>query len=396
MCHPSGRWLTLWPDPRALGRRFDLGEPAGPRGPLLLPCLALAAWASLQLVPVGGSSSVDAEATRRGILLLLCFLVLHVVGRAVWQDRGAARRRTAVLACFGLALSLGALFLFATNDRRHWEFFEPPPGGNPFGPFWYRNHYAVLVAMLTPAALSRLSRAAVVAWHARERRPRARPLVTRLLAPETLALVGWSLPPLALLASLVATTSRGGLLALVGGLAAGAIVTPRSLRWRAFPLFAVAAFLGVALFLFGFERVTERFARARADTPGRVLGWSAAVGLARERPLVGWGLNAYPEAVARHPELARDLRAVHPHLAAAAHNDYAQLAAETGVVGLALALWAAGAALVSARVEPWRFAALAAGLLHAGLDFDIQVPALLVLFALLAAPSAPRCGTVPA
>lgn len=68
-----------------------------------------------------------------------------------------------------------------------------------------------------------------------------------------------------------------------------------------------------------------------------------------------------------------------------AHNDYVQLLVETGLPGLGLALLAAFAALRSARQDPWLLAALTGVLLHEAVDFDLQIPAVSVLFVTLAA-----------
>jgi hypothetical protein len=67
-----------------------------------------------------------------------------------------------------------------------------------------------------------------------------------------------------------------------------------------------------------------------------------------------------------------------------AHNDYVQTLVETGIPGLLIALWAALAALGAVRRDPWLLAAVAAVLMHAFVDFDLQIPAIPALLVCLA------------
>jgi hypothetical protein len=72
-----------------------------------------------------------------------------------------------------------------------------------------------------------------------------------------------------------------------------------------------------------------------------------------------------------------------------AHNDYVQILAEAGTVGLLLMVWAFGRAWVSARNDAWLLAALVGPSLHAFLDFGFQLPAVVALYACLAAMRPP-------
>jgi O-antigen ligase/tetratricopeptide (TPR) repeat protein len=117
----------------------------------------------------------------------------------------------------------------------------------------------------------------------------------------------------------------------------------------------------------------------------------ATLAMARDYPLLGVGLGCWPELFAHYqPPPWLDL------IYREAHNDYAQLLAETGVVGFALLAWffaAAGRPVFRALAKgpgvPPVLAALSAALsamaFHEFFDFSLQTPANAVLFIVLAA-----------
>ena len=410
--HVSGRWLVVEPHPadRALGWSIELREPALPRGPLLLPGLAFLALALLQLAPLaGGPVTLAAEATRRGITFVLAFLLLHQAAAVAFVHSAARRRFRKMLAWLGAALALVALAQLASGTRLVYGFFEPLEGGLPYGPFVNRNHFAGYMLLAVPIALGLLADA----WRAYARRlgdsPNARRSLVGLQTREGTRLVYAALPPLLGIGALVASTSRGGILAFCAALAIAAVgVRAR----RGTPAWAAAlVFVAVALTWFGLERLEVRFLRASDDAPGRTVVWRESLqAMHGSRWATGYGFNAYAEALSRVPAWALP-RGATPWPAAVAvplaagerlgyrapgdlpglawyreaHSDYVQLLVETGVPGLLVGLWAALAALAAARRDPWLFAALAGVLMHAFVDFDLQIPAIPALFVVLAA-----------
>jgi O-antigen ligase len=218
--------------------------------------------------------------------------------------------------------------------------------------------------------------------------------------------------PLVAIAALLASTSRGGILAFAASLALAAI----GLRSRkGTPAWAAAlVFVAVALAWFGLERLEVRFVRATDDAPGRTAVWQESLDLMEgSRWATGYGFNAYAEALSRvpgwrlpkgatpWPEAAREALESEERFGyrapdnvggmswyREAHNDWVQLLVETGVPGLVLGLWAALAALLAARGDPRLFAALAGPLIHVFVDFDFQIPAIPVLWVVLAALAA--------
>jgi O-antigen ligase len=95
----------------------------------------------------------------------------------------------------------------------------------------------------------------------------------------------------------------------------------------------------------------------------RLRQWRVALSLAREHPLVGVGLGAYPLAAA--PRLPQPIplslaRSAGPNLSLNAHSLYLQMLAETGIVGLGLYLWTifgfftAGLRACQRRAYPFR------------------------------------------
>ena len=176
---------------------------------------------------------------------------------------------------------------------------------------------------------------------------------------------------------LVATQSRGGFV----GFAAAMLAALAVMRGRRAP---IAALLVAALAFGGawFAANPDALDLITADNAGngRAELWEVAGRMTLDRPVTGVGLNNY-RAVAR--DYSRDvgtlrfaaLIAEKPHVV---HNNYLQLAAETGIPGLLLFLAVWTAALVSVRQAARRFRALGdrAGATLADAVFVAQVASL--------------------
>jgi O-antigen ligase len=414
--HSAGRWIVKDPEEGgALTWRCDLGAPLLPRTPLLWPGLAFLAFAGLQLVPwppEGATWTLSTEGTRRGLTFVATLLALHLAAGVAFTNPAARPRFRIVVSWLGLLLGFVALFQLASGLDRIYGFFQPWEGGLFYGPFVNRNHFAGYMLMAIPVGLALLAEA----WRRYRRRVGDSPNLRRRLvgvgSHEGTRLLYAALPPLVAIAALLASTSRGGILAFVASLTLAAI----GLRSRkGTPAWAAGVvFVLMTLSWYGLERLEVRFVRTTEDAPGRTVVWQESVQLMKGRRwLTGYGFNAYGEALSRvpgwrlpegatpWPEVVREAlesgerygyRAPGdlPGLSwyREAHNDYIQLLVEAGIPGLALALWAALAVLLAARGDPWLFAALAGPLLHVVVDFDFQIPAIPVLFVVLAALAA--------
>lgn len=202
--------------------------------------------------------------------------------------------------------------------------------------------------------------------------------------------------------ALLLSLSRGSLVALGAGLLVLVLLrrarrTPHDGAARAAT--TVGAAVGVVVVLAAvtlYELTTrstpapQRGMPAQGGTPGRLLStstsdranyWEVAAGMVAREPLHGEGAGSYERVWLRErpvPMPARD-----------AHNLYLEALAELGPVGLAALLVALGAPLAAARRSvgtPHGTAAAAAYvalLVHAGLDWDWELPAVMLAVILL-------------
>jgi O-antigen ligase/tetratricopeptide (TPR) repeat protein len=109
----------------------------------------------------------------------------------------------------------------------------------------------------------------------------------------------------------------------------------------------------------------------------RIVDWMACKELYVRRPLQGWGMGTFPATYARfQPPLARrlpftkDLRGTHPH------NEFARIAADQGLVGLALyvsmLIYAFTASYVALRDRPLKTRLVGYALWAGGLTFVVH------------------------
>ena len=363
------------------------------RTPLLWPGLAMLGVVVVQLARPGGLASPHAtwESVRLYGAYFLLLLVLgdHLVTRA------RIVRLTAILLGSGAILALlgrqnqirggrGILWLArdpeAHLDRLTSTFVNP-------------NHQALHFAVLLFLALGLLL--AVVGRRDPSGRDGDAPRPRRI-AGGLPGLVGLAGAIVVLGGALVLTASRGGLVSVAVGLAVMAALALRARLARG-PVAAAAGLLLLgALGYASAVGLGPVLGRVMAPVREPIAGargpiWTATLATAGEAPWLGVGLAGFEDAFTRHRPAAVPARYVVDY----AHNDYLQLLAETGVVGLAVLAWAVVALLVfvlrrwAPRRDPFvrgltigGLGGLAAVLVHSALDFGLHLPgnALLVVF----------------
>ncbi|MCC6765095.1 MAG: O-antigen ligase family protein [Deltaproteobacteria bacterium] len=261
---------------------------------------------------------------------------------------------TLVIGAAALA-ALGLLAEAVGNGRVLWITGEPTVDDRVSGPFVNPNHFAAWLTMAIPVALAyavslasrlgrRLGRAVEAARGLGVRRERAwaAALIAnqRALALPLAAAAGTAL----LVVALVATGSRGGLAAFLAGLGvagAGMIARARRSTQRTrlgrFGRLAPAATALVLVVAAAGTLVRWAASEDLADDgldvnlASRLAVAAQGTALLRDYPLAGSGLGSWLHAYRPHQAPPVE-GGIWDH----AHNDYLELAAETGVAGAAI------------------------------------------------------------
>jgi O-antigen ligase/tetratricopeptide (TPR) repeat protein len=312
----AGPWRTAaWADIQAFAARHGAlcGLPASPSP---VPRLSLHAGGSLRwlMLVLGAGGMFCVAASLRSRQRLVTVKALVVLG--------------GVVAVAGLV----GRQLFPSGAALVWWYpVAEIGGGEPFGPFVNRNHFAAFCALLAPLAVT-LTCYSGGRFHDAEHGPDD--AVDRMpldVSPGERLLYGACL--VALLVGVLCTRSRGGTAAMLLGLI---VVT---LLWlRRGPLAAALATLaGVGAILLvvlwpdaEFQGRLQGLNDAAAAVGSRGPIWLDSLRLWTHVPLAGSGANSFGMLFPQITSWATDRQATH------AESDYLQLLAEGGVLGVLL------------------------------------------------------------
>jgi len=323
-------------------------------------------------------------ATRHDLRLFLAAVVVFVVVLNVYRRPDQIKRLLAAIAILGGAIAILALAqaLFG-NGKIYWAV----PTGNEktySGTFICHSHYGQFMNLAIGAALGLL----LVKLHETFRHgPLTLPDVVERLRDPRLRPV-WYLAGMTVLgaATIFVSLTRGGAVSLLiaGGFTALVLASRRALKGRGWIMMVLALGAFICVLYIGFDAVYDRLVtlQQRHAYQGR---WQILDDLTvsfTRFPALGTGLGTH-EVV--YPMFDRSTS---PALAAHAENEYAQLAEETGIVGLGLLLvflgvvWHRYAHNVRHLRFPIRSAAFGLGfgllaiLLHSLSDFGQHLPAI--------------------
>ena len=364
----SGALFTLWCLRELFAQRAILQL-----NPLLIPMLLMAALVTMQLI---FSATSYWYASWYRALLLICYALMFFVTTQVLTTRSALRDFGFFLSAYGFLVAFVAEAQEITLGGKIFWIYPTEEGGFFYGPYVDHAHYAGLMEMLWPI-----------------------PLVLGLTAQFRSAIrIGLLFCAILMASSIFLSRSFGGIIAFFAQVIVLAALVLRQRNrgsgfvWLLGALFALSLLL-VALQPTGLiNRALDIIGTASSDPVSRWAIIRDSIRMARERPLVGWGVGTFPEVFPAFKTFYTD------KVINAAHNEYVQVLVEMGLLGLGIMFWFIVALCRRGyrNVRDWThdvgsamsLAALLGclGLLvHSLSDFNLQIPANGALFFVLAA-----------
>jgi hypothetical protein len=341
--------------------------------------------------------SLHVDATRRDMLCYLADAAVFfvVVGHYRTKEQIASLLKTLLfMATFLIVL---ALVQKITWDGRIFWFYPVAEylksGGNIWGSFINRDHFAGYLEMVIPLGIGfllyRLPRIPALPgtpWRVR---------LARFLASETMTSCSLLFVlVLVMTAVLFATFSRGGILAYGGSLVLMAFMSwqRHSLKRRALPLAILAFVVFITVVFSSWDRLEDRFSALEQDHVSRLEVWRDAIEIVRDYPVFGTGLGTFKNAFMRYQRSMP--RSLFDH----AHNDYLELATDTGIVGFLLGMgmvvffiwnvlrrWRKKHGMFGKCIALGGMGSLSAIAVHSFVDFNLHIPANALLFTVVCA-----------
>jgi O-antigen ligase len=294
--------LTLWLVHEWRRRELELNANA-----VYIPCFLFGMLVVAQFV---FGVTEYRYATLSEIPNLIVYGILILLTGELLNRRHNLRVFLNAMAVFGSALAVLAVLVALSGTSKIYGLRATTSiSAAVFGPFANHNHYAGLMEMLVP-----IGAAAAILQEGAKR---------------ALLLFGTVIMAL----SIVFSRSRGGMVALACGVVFACVVLVRMQRQRrgALAILAACAVVMIFVLFLGTDKIFERLSETQDQF--RFSIYADSLRMAMHKPLLGYGLGAFPHVYPEFQSFWTNLLVNH------AHNDYLELLVETGVLGLALFGW---------------------------------------------------------
>ncbi len=337
--------------------------------------------------------SIDPHDTTVSLLRFLGYLSVFLLAAYVSDAR--KKKNVLVSAIIGLGVFEAGygIVQYLTGWQKIFTYTKIFDIHEATGTYINRNHYAGLLEMILPFILA----SAFYSFQKRSEQPRADAGGAALIGSSAGFRALFNLFLLAILClALIFSRSRGGILASLISLLFIALLGQVKIRSKGWML-AVVLLLTLVVgygFWIGLNPVLARFEqigeKGYFQVEARTGIWNDTRTLVREYPVTGTGLGTFAEAYRRVQTVVLDKYVDH------AHNDYLEFLSETGVVGLALLFLPIFFLFVRMVIvflnDPHRYrrslllgciGSSLALLIHSVMDFNLQIPANALVFALV-------------
>ena len=332
--------------------------------------------------------SVDPNASRVSMFKTLAYLAIFFLTLALVNRRSRLLWLARVLVYSAVVHSVYAVVLHLGNVQEMQFGFLMEHGDSAVGTYPNRNHFAGYLEMMLAIGIGLLIADLSDRW-ADSWKKFVRHLIDWILSPKMVLRLSLCV----LVIAMTTTHSRTGNTAFFASLVvAGAIGIALSRYATRNTVLLLASLVAIDLLIvgswFGVEKLAQRIEATTAqDVREREEPAAYTLALIKDYPVFGAGPGSFYVTFPRYrPE---KVVAFYNH----AHNDYAQFAAESGILGLGIIGTFVVMSLGAALLAQWRrrdplmrgmsFACImgtTAILIHSWTDFNLQIPANAVLF----------------
>jgi O-antigen ligase len=330
--------------------------------------------------------SLDPVATREELLRVLTYAMLFWILLNRFREREQVERVIVTIIGVGFFLAVFAIIhKYSSNGKLYW-IRETAQGGEPFGPYVNRNHFAGYMEIALPLTIGYILaqspfRAARLAMRERLRLWTSQSTSKSILLLFAAIFMG---------AALILTGSRGGLVSFAGSMVFFVVmaIMKRTARSRAVRLalaccgltLIAAIWIGGNSAFLSLERLEKTI--QEPSTEERAVLWRDTWRMANDYARLGSGFNTFEGVFPAYKTSTTQM------IFQYAHNDYLQLLAEGGIVAFGLVIWfiVAWYRKVTARWftrhDPFAAYLTLAGmtavfalLIHSLTDFNLHIPA---------------------
>jgi O-antigen ligase len=408
-------WMVLW----AL-HRVHMPDPLRRAWPVLVALGALIALHVLQLVPMpaswvealspeaarihaaardarpagsGITLSIDPHATREALLKTVAYALMFFLALALLNRRRLVLNAARVIVYASVIHAVYAVLMHLSNVNADYLGTVINHGGSASGTYANRNHFAGLLEMTLAIGIGLLI-ASLSERRAGTWKQFLSDTISWILSPKMILRLSLCI----LVIALTTTHSRMGNTAFFSSLLIAGVIgiaLSRHATRNTVVLLASLVIIDLAIVgsWFGVEKLAQRIEQTTMqDVQEREEPAAYTLPLIKDYALVGSGAGSFYMTFPRY----RQENVV--FFFDYAHNDYAQVAAEVGIVGFSIMGLIVVLSLAAALRAQWQrrdplmrgmaFASImgvTAILIHSWVDFNLQIPANAVLFMLLLA-----------
>lgn len=312
--------------------------------PLPAPLVKLVAPATYAIYrPIleagAGGTAITLSLNPKATLLLFCTLasyaVFYVLTVQLLTSREKLQKTVVTVTVLGSLVAVEAILQkLLSPDAIYW--LRPSPANaSPVGPWVYSNHFAGFMEMVFPLVVALFLFYKPQVSYDEKLRDRIINLFTMPGANSSLLLATGAV---LIAVSILLSLSRGGIVTLCLAFLFFTAFTARTTRDRRTQWAVLITVAVILIFTWlGWQPVMDEFGRLWGaeglNTSGRLPVYLDTMDIIRTFPLLGTGagtfIHVFPAFRSTYGE------AVFDH----AHNDYLELAAESGIIGLLLCTW---------------------------------------------------------